>query len=237
MNNLPIEILSQILSNLDLELLKIYCVVSKKWNESIKLSKSLFNVQYSTWILNKITNGYHAKYRKEYIIFDYLVVNEYFNLLKYIINCGYKISEMTIRLVAIRGQIEFLQWLYNNGHWKDREWDSIGYKAAISGNLELIKWLKEINYHWLNFEDDLCCGAVKDNNLELLKWLRLNGYNWNENTLNDAYDRGYYDIIKWALENGCGINTYDAYNHVIYSKYNYDASIRKKILDLIKNYE
>lgn len=209
MDNIPIELLAEILSNLDLELLKIYCVVCKKWNEAIKLAKIINNVQYSSFTANKIQRWTEKGYSVSilpHIIVTYVVIHNYLNLLKYLISFGHKIDYYCKHYATKYGSIDIVKWYHNHNYLEGSNYiEDMGYDVGFSGNLELIQWLQEIDYPWQK-DTGICCGAAKGNHFELLKWLKFNNFPWESLTVESAIKNKNYDMMVWSIENGCPVD-------------------------------
>lgn len=212
MDTLPVELLAKTLSNLDLELLRIYGVVCKKWKKAIYLAQSLYSVHYSLYYQKSQT---HRKARGRVIpkghYLYYVIRLGYLNLLKYLLEFGCKINDSYGQnLAAKHGHLHILKWGYYHDNWGNtwRRYRGIGYKAALSGNRALIRWLQNIDYFWQE-DTDICAGAARAGNLELLKWLKENDFPWDEWVVSHAVQNKHFEVTKWAIENGCPVDDSD----------------------------
>jgi hypothetical protein len=68
------------------------------------------------------------------------------------------------------------------------------------------EYCKHLIYHFGT--NELCNHAAKTGNLELLKWARAPGreYSWSAVTSMLATHKESFDVLKWAVENGCPVD-------------------------------
>ena len=112
------------------------------------------------------------------------------------------------------GQLEVLEWLYENGCNFDV---STTYDLAMNyGHLEILKWLYTNNFIYGN-KRNICRDAAEYGYLEILKWARTScvqssvpkelgqqiGCYWDDCVTYTAAKFGNYEILRWALINGC----------------------------------
>lgn len=93
-----------------------------------------------------------------------------------------------IKKVYREFQINVVKWAYNEGIFPCNGW-----KGCM---------------HCLH-DTDICSNAGKMGDLPYLQWLRgVTKCSWDWNTCKLAIVNGHFDLLKWALENGCPSHEY-----------------------------
>ena len=107
-----------------------------------------------------------------------------------------------IRTLAVRGDIEAVQWVADQG--ADILDDQVIIAAAMSGNLELVQWLA---YQGADILDDqVIRNAAGSGNLELVKWLADQGADiLNVDVIRYAAESDNLDMVKWLADQGADI--------------------------------
>lgn len=127
--------------------------------------------------------------------------------------------------VVLGGQLEILQWIYSPS---DKH--AIGRCAARAGKIEILEWLFSLDgnanmydlassaalggqiptLEWLlargaTFNEDTCFMAAQggSDSTEIITWLQSHGCPWDERITSYYAAGGDYELLKWALENGC----------------------------------
>lgn len=62
----------------------------------------------------------------------------------------------------------------------------------------------------------LCANAASEGNLKLLQKLRQDGHPWDDSTCVEAALNGHYDLLTWAVSNGCCLSA-TVFVSVVYS--------------------
>jgi len=95
------------------------------------------------------------------------------------------------------GQIDTLKWLVNQSK---ACWDEEICAFAAKGEHEdILKWVIDNGCPC-----ELTCNiAAAYGDLNMLKFARKNGLPWSINTSRSALIRGHFDVLEWAVENGC----------------------------------
>ena len=119
-------------------------------------------------------------------------------------NCDW--NSVTCNHAISYGNLHSLKWLLRNGCWLDISSFNI---AVESGNMSMIKYiynkcLHDLSYPWWN--SFACDIAAKKGDFSLLKWLRSKYCPWDVNCIYNAIKNNHFEIVKWAIENGCEIN-------------------------------
>ena len=50
------------------------------------------------------------------------------------------------------------------------------------------------------WDECTCSKAAENDHFEILKWALENGCSWNESTCSSAAENGHFEILKWAHE-------------------------------------
>jgi hypothetical protein len=151
-------------------------------------------------------------------------------------------SDHLFRIAASFGHLEIVKWMYGinainssdlnhdiaqsacrEGHLHILEWlATLGYEfnkrsywevAAQRGHTHLLKWFASKGISLSN-QDSLCTLAGYSGNLETLQYLRQQGCDWNVSTNINAALNNHFSLLKWAVEQGCPLNT-DVLNYAL----------------------
>ena len=147
-------------------------------------------------------------------ILDIIEGDQNFNILKYLVNSGYKISKWNLKpcLNGVRkGDIEFLKNYHKN-------FDDLSYKF----NVPII-----------------CTTAVKCRKMEVLKYLHENKFPWDEETFKEGISQGI-GYVEYLYENKCPWNE-ETFNYAIHKnldfvRYLYDRKCpmnKDKVIEII----
>ncbi len=125
--------------------------------------------------------------------------------------------KVLLEAAAIGGQVDVLQWIWNNllsdtfkewsienGVMKQDEAHLIMISAILNGNIDTVRWLSS-----KNIKDDTChstINAARGGNLEVLKHVISLGCPWSKNVCIIAAENGNLELLKWAVQNGCPWN-------------------------------
>ena len=120
-------------------------------------------------------------------------------MIKWALENGFQIYEHTYMWAALKGHINVLQYLYENGYPLNTD-ENICTAAARGGKLETLVWLHEIGCPWDTYT---CTVAALGGHLEVLRYLHEQGCPWNSNVCLFAAERGHHVVLQYALENGC----------------------------------
>jgi hypothetical protein len=172
---------------------------------------------------------------------DEFAINNAINLrapiaiLKLLISWGCKIPSNGCSIAAGVGNLEMLQFLYAHNCLLDEY--TITW-AACNGHLDIIIWCRQQGCKWNALA---CQQSVQFGDLDVLKWLRgidrdicalgsdeTDICPWDDNVCLEAIKFHRVDMLKFALENGCELNSTV-----------YDKAIRSKnsdIVDCVKKY-
>jgi hypothetical protein len=122
--------------------------------------------------------------------------------------------------------IHIIEWFKNyfpNTFWIERFYDNKNNspcvtKAAETGNIQMLDWLKE-NGFLLNCEMvTVAAVSSMENSLETLKFLRSLNCPWSSNICPRAVKFGRFDILLWAVSNGCPWQLEDILEAAAWSK-------------------
>ena len=104
--------------------------------------------------------------------------------------------------------ISTLKWAWKKGFPFDEcEWpsrrkeDFINFISlvALGGNVDLLRWLREKkNCPW---DEDTCSFAAEKGNFECLKYAHENGCPWDEWSCHEAAFNGHLACLQYALDN------------------------------------
>ncbi len=111
-------------------------------------------------------------------------------------------------LLAARGNLAALQWLYAEG---GSFYNVVGC-ATSNGHVHVLEWLHLTR----QIKQSPCRFAAQGGQLRTLQWLRAHHYDWDTETCADAAAYGHLDVLRWAHENGCAwddTTTYYAARH------------------------
>lgn len=124
------------------------------------------------------------------------------------------ISQKVFHIAAQCGDIDTLKILYEDGYPIDNQTIHI---AVEYGHLHIIIWAREIRYMWT---EKTCKKAAAFGRLKLLKWLRGIDRNdcelisseteicpWNSDVCYHAIIFNHYNVLKFAIENGCSVGS------------------------------
>lgn len=137
-------------------------------------------------------------------------------------------SESTTYQAAKQNNIEILNWLVDNGCTVSCR---IMMRAVMEGNLTLVKWSKKHGLSWncytcimaaekgnleilkwlrnqkppCPWNERVCLASVMSDQLNVLQWLRNQDppCPWNNLVITTAEKLKHYDIMEWAIINGC----------------------------------
>lgn len=95
------------------------------------------------------------------------------------------------------GHLEILIWLHDQGYiWNEQTC----VNSAMGGQTAILKFLRENDCPW---SVNVCSGAAICGKLETLKWAHENGCPWNEDSCSNAARGGHLEVLKWLRENNC----------------------------------
>lgn len=138
-------------------------------------------------------------------------------VLKLLIEWGCSVPQNFCAIVALDGNLEMLKYLHSLGHSLNSDVISA---AATGGHLHVIIWCREQGCPW---DRDACNCTVRLCHLNVLKWLRGVGRQscgldsteselcpWDERVCVSAIQLNDFDILEFAIENGCsfGLKSY-----------------------------
>jgi hypothetical protein len=145
------------------------------------------------------------------------------DLIKYAKSLSYPWDKSVCYGAVKNGNLEILKFARENGC----EWDEcVCSNAALRGYFEILKWARKNDCPWDDGrfattswlchdhggEATMTCGlcphhtcsnAAFGGYFEILKWARENGCPWDEWTCSYAAKGGHFEILKWLRENGC----------------------------------
>jgi hypothetical protein len=110
---------------------------------------------------------------------------------------------------AGRGHLDVMQWAIDNGCPMNA---SVSHSAAAAGweggwedEADSLETLKFLHKHGCPFDAGTCSKAVISGKLEKLVWLRSPPINcpWDAGTTQTALYYCRWDMLKFALDNGC----------------------------------
>jgi len=110
---------------------------------------------------------------------------------------------------AGRGHLDVMQWAIDNGCPMNA---SVSHSAAAAGweggwedEADSLETLKFLHKHSCPFDEGTCVNAVCSGQLKKLVWLRSPPINcpWNLGTTQIALSYCRWDMLKFALDNGC----------------------------------
>lgn len=109
----------------------------------------------------------------------------------------------TTESAACGGNVELLEWLVMNGCPID--YDRCAYSASETGSLGILQWLNTNGY---KITPPLPAINASHGHLEVLQWMKEEVVcKWDEQQICSAAARGgQWEVIKWAMENGCTPN-------------------------------
>ena len=156
--------------------------------------------------------------------------NGHLEVLKWARKHGCKWGTRTCINAATNGHLEVLQWARKhgcewdqevcdvaaeNGHFEVLKWaveNDCDYgrdtvcSAAFGGHLDILKWLLKMD---CDLKEDAYYAAAQNGHLDVLEWIHLHSiYRLNESVSRGAVKGNQLGILKWALANGCGWDTY-----------------------------
>ncbi|KAG1689731.1 hypothetical protein DVH05_001937 [Phytophthora capsici] len=105
----------------------------------------------------------------------------------------------TAVVAAVEGQLEVLQWLYQNHndrvHWGGAEWCG----AVLSGHKSVVQWLRTHVKPHAEAAPQLLLASARTGDLELVQWLHKNYELPVPNALVEAQQGRQWGIVKWIL--------------------------------------
>lgn len=185
----------------------------------------LYAIEHLQWHIVEWLSGLkvHLNICEKYTPYITLVTHNKLDLMKMLYNAGYtRFDDMTFSFAIQSGNIEMLEWLYDNGCTLDGD----TFNAAIrDGNFDVMEWLKNkqcpqygdcynvaamkgIEYlEWLynngcRLDSDIFSEAIRDGNFELMEWLKDKKCEWDGFCYNVAAMKGI-EYIRWLEHNGC----------------------------------
>ena len=99
---------------------------------------------------------------------------------------------------AVKGNIEILEWLYEEGPFLDIQ--AIGIKAIQSGQLDVLKWLRAKGWTLFGYETK---EAADSGRIDVMQWVLENGGKLEEQTMTIAALKGHFGLVQWLRANGC----------------------------------
>lgn len=140
---------------------------------------------------------------------------------------GYQIDKWALMYALLEGQTECVDYILQDGY-QESGW-VITYTAAVrGGHIECLRTLRRHGVPWdgcelyqailekrpnclrfllengcLDAFPDISDGVTCQTNVECIKLLREFGMPWNNTFLIHAHNSGNYELIKYAVENGC----------------------------------
>jgi len=100
------------------------------------------------------------------------------------------------------------------------------YAACKHGHLDVVDWLVGSGCPWKerNEEDQphvggkACASAAKGGHLHVLQFLRSQHVNakWNRKTPMKAAEHGHLEVLRWAIENHCPVDSYTYHHAAMY---------------------
>ena len=162
--------------------------------------------------------------RIHFFLYSSAAVKGHFEILKWAKSHGIQdncTSEDIALASVFSGNLEMLQWILQEFPSKSEklmmyattvemlEWlKSAGYQAkntaAWRGNIPALQWLIKNNAIRAIYA---CSEVAASGKLEALKLLRENDYPWFSSTIECASSGLHSDVAKWAIDNGCPINS------------------------------
>jgi hypothetical protein len=101
-----------------------------------------------------------------------------------------------------------LEWFHAKGLLQKCT-SSIMTDAARYGHQDLLAWFEDLGLRYASQEAYICAAAAEGNHFSLLQWLRLEKhYHWDEETTGTAALMGNMDMLKWACDMGCPMDSY-----------------------------
>jgi Ankyrin repeats (3 copies) len=163
--------------------------------------------QLSNEVKSSIEIRFHKYFMKSVKSKDPYIIYECVNLrkLEYLIyalreGCSFN---SVCGFAAKTGQLEYLQYLHDNGY----RWDKYLCANAVAyGHIECLRYLHKNGCPWDKWT---CLNAAKNGQLECLRYLHVNGCPWDEDTCDMAARFGQIECLRYALQNGCPFNKSD----------------------------
>jgi hypothetical protein len=103
------------------------------------------------------------------------------------------------------GHFEIAEWMH---HPKKGEAACLCYiwslnRAAIKGQTELLKYIHDKGKDTATPRHTLCDSIAHGGNVEALKWAISAGYVWDKWTCIEAAQAGHLELLEYAISNGC----------------------------------
>ncbi|KAL6077681.1 Ankyrin repeat domain-containing protein [Balamuthia mandrillaris] len=136
-------------------------------------------------------------------------------LLQWLRDHGANWAGGVLRLAALNGHLEVLQWAAKNYcPWKeDPMADDYFYHpcpvllaAAHGGHVEVLEWLWEhypTRMQAKKHNSSYASTAASRGHVQVLEWLKERGFRWDEFTFWGAAVHARWEVLKWLQENGC----------------------------------
>jgi hypothetical protein len=128
-------------------------------------------------------------------------IRGHLEVLKYLLNNGCYLPNRTIDTAALFGRLEIVRYLYEDNDWSVDEYTIMS--ASQSGNLNLVKYLHKWECPW---DERATAYASMDGNLEILKYLHENGCPWDSTSTCKAVIFNRLEVLKYLHQNGCPID-------------------------------
>lgn len=125
------------------------------------------------------------------------------DFIKYLIGKNYTLPESTMYNVALRGDLDMLEYVHKNNApvVNTEEFWPVTWAATFSGNVKCVKYVFENGYGW-DTGREIYDIAIKKNNLSCVKYAHENGCGWDPKCSYHAAKKGYLDIIKYISQVG-----------------------------------
>ena len=140
------------------------------------------------------------------------------------------IDEDTLPLIAEKGHLETVKWLYKNAYkrpfvkiaiyasdWSDYPIDM----AAYGGHLDIVEWLYSVGEGYTTFAMDY---AAINGHLDVVRWLHSKGASCTKLAFDGAASAGNLEILKWLAENrheGCSNSIFKNNDEILPSIYKF----------------
>lgn len=146
-------------------------------------------------------------------------------ILQWLKDHEYELGDKICDVAAEKNHLHILQWAKEN---KCVLSNNICIHAVENNNLEMLQWARENKCSWnsnvcvraaakSHFEilrwaivngcptndAKICSLVAQTGNIDLLQWLHYVGCYWDKQTCIEAARHGYFEILKWVIENGC----------------------------------
>lgn len=130
------------------------------------------------------------------------------NILNWLINEKYPLSQNTLTAAVNNGDITLLEWLWNYDvkPKTDNEWNHLLNLAVVRNNRNIVMWLSNKNPQ-IRFTTDTIYEAVSEESWDILNYITENHLLIDtEGLCVTAAIGGSIDVMRWCIANGCELD-------------------------------